>query len=479
MILTLGKVFQLMPTKQQGGLAKQEAPRKDESTGSYRAVFKNVPFLLIWVAQLISQIAFNAGNYGLITIVTEVTGSAIMVGIAMICFTLPAIPFSLLAGVYVDYLNKRSVLWVTNAWRAVISFLTVIALILFPTTVTFLFILTVLNSIVTQFFMPSEAASIPMLVGKKNLVQALSLFNITLNAAQAIGFLILGRVIEGLFKTFTVHLGAISITLSPHDMLFFVIGVSYIVCIFLILAIPSRKLHAVEQAERELPKSPGKEMWSIVERDIIGAWKFVRTDKRLLASILQVTFVSVLLLMIGELAGPFVQKVLLLPVNDLSLIFAPAGVGLVLGGICMPFLTKRIGKVASIRWGAILTALGLIILPLSQSLNQVSSFFHHWSLFIVGAAAFVLGVSLDMVNIPAQTVMQERSPEDERARIISFEFMLTHAGSIPALLIAGFLADVIGLPIIMYVTGGIILVFLWWTSHHSHHPTHQATPQAH
>jgi Na+/melibiose symporter-like transporter len=321
---------------------------------------------------------------------------------------------------------------------------------------------------ITQFFMPAEASAIPLLVGKRDLVPALSLFNITLNIAQAIGFLLLGRLIESFFVPFALHLGFTSIRLTPHDMLFVVIAAGYLLCVLLILAIPRNRLQAASQNGQKLPKSPGKEMWAIVQHDIKGTWQFVRKDRHLLLSILQVSFVGILLLVIGELAGPFVQQILHLPVDNLTLLFAPAGFGLVLGGVAMPLLTRYLGKGFSITLGAILTAIGLVLLPLSQVLTRQISFLAPWSFFIVGATAFVLGVALDMINIPAQAVMQERAPEEERARVFSFQFMLNNAGSIPVLLFAGFIADVVGIAPVMYALGAAILLSLWWASRYEH-----------
>src|SRR5713226_6118291 len=60
--------------------------------GLFRTVLKNRSFLLLWLAQLLSQIVFNAANYGVIAIVTAVTHSTAMVGVAIISFTLPAVP---------------------------------------------------------------------------------------------------------------------------------------------------------------------------------------------------------------------------------------------------------------------------------------------------------------------------------------------------------------------------------------------------
>lgn len=443
------------------------APGQHVSSGSFRSVLRNRPFVLLWLAQLISQIGFNAANYGVITTVTTITGSAIMAGIAIICFTFPAVPFSLLAGVYVDYLDKRLVLWMSNALRAVASFLIVVALIWNPHTVTFLFLLTFFISMVTQFFMPAESSAIPLLVGRTNLVPALSLFNITLSIAQAIGFLLLGRLIESIFSPFQVPLGITTVTVDPHEMLFAVIGVSYVLCTLLILAIPHTSLSARVQSEQKLPRSPGKEMWAIVQRDVKGSWQFIRRDKQLFLSLLQVSFVSILLLVIGEQAGVFVQRILGLPVDDLTILFAPAGFGLVLGGLLMPLLARYLNKENIIKWGSFCTAAGLILLPASQIVTRQVSILQPWSLFIVGALAFILGAALSMVNIPAQTVMQERAPEEERARVLSFQFMFYNAGSIPVLLFAGVISDTLGIDTVMYGLGLAILVFQFWATRYS------------
>src|SRR5437016_3151239 len=140
-------------------------PVEDRPAGSFRRVLKNRSFLLLWLAQLLSQIVFNAANYGVIAIVTAVTHSTVMVGFAIVSFTLPAVPFSLLAGVYVDYLNKRLVLWISNALRAAATGLIMLALLWNPHTVTFLFILTFVISMITQFFMLSVFSTYLILVG--------------------------------------------------------------------------------------------------------------------------------------------------------------------------------------------------------------------------------------------------------------------------------------------------------------------------
>src|SRR5579864_3528026 len=193
-----------MKTKQRNDSfpAVSLSPVEDIPVASFRRVLKNRSFLLLWLAQLLSQVVFNAANYGVIAIVTAITHSTIMVGLAIVSFTLPAVPFSLLAGVYVDHLNKRLVLWVSNALRAVATGLIVLALLWDPHLLIPLFVLTFLISLITQFFTPAEASAIPLLVSKNDLAPALSLFSITLTVSQALGFLLLGGLITALFPSF-------------------------------------------------------------------------------------------------------------------------------------------------------------------------------------------------------------------------------------------------------------------------------------
>jgi MFS family permease len=444
------------------------APVEDKRVASFGRVLKNRSFLLLWLAQLLSQIVFNAANYGVIALVTAITHSTVMVGLAIVSFTLPAVPFSLLAGVYVDHLDKRLVLWVSNALRAVTTGLIVFALLWNPHALVRLFLLTFLISLVTQFFIPAEASAIPLLVSKDDLAPALSLFNITLTIAQALGFLLLGGLVTALFPSFQLSLGFIHVQVLSFDMLFALVAVVYVICTVLILAIPKRALQQKRNTEPALLRSLGKQSRQMIRHDVSETWAYVRADHTLLLALLRVSFVSVLLLVIGELAGPFVVNALHLSVGAMPIILAPAGLGLVLGGLLTPTLTRRLGQNRTITLGSLCAAAGLILIPLGH-------FF--WSrlalpgiLFYIGTIAFFLGIALELVNIPAQTMMQEQAPPEERGRVFSFQSMLFNAGSIPVLLFAGVVADILGVEIVMYVLAAAILAFSWWAAIYSRHP---------
>jgi len=391
-----------------------------------------------------------------------------LVGFAIISFTLPAVPFSLIAGVYVDYLDKRLVLWVSNALRAASTGLIVLALLWNPHTVIPLYFLAFATSLITQFFTPAEASAIPLLVDKNELPPALSLFNITFTIAQVLGFLLIGGLITALFPPFRLSLGFTSVEVQSFDVLFAFVFIVYVICTLLILAIPARALQQKQSTEQESPRSMRKQGWKLIQHDVREVWTYIRKDRPLMLALLQVSFVGILLLEIGELAGPFVVKVLHLPVQAMPLILAPAGVGLVLGALLMPFLMRRLGKSRTITVGMLCTAAGLILIPLGRFIWSQFALPAPGIFFFVGAITFVMGVAMAMVNIPAQTVMQERAPEQERGRVFSFQSMLFNAGSIPILLFAGVIGDTLGIETVMYLLAAAILGFSWWTAWYSH-----------
>ena len=129
--------------------------------------------------------------YGLTVIILETTRSNTAVSILILTFLGPAVLFSAVAGVYVDRLDKRVVLVVTNVLRS----LAFVALFLVGGNLPLILVLNVVISTITVFFGPAEAAMIPQLVPRRQLISANGVFTLTLNAAFAIGFALLGPIV--------------------------------------------------------------------------------------------------------------------------------------------------------------------------------------------------------------------------------------------------------------------------------------------
>ena len=92
-------------------------------------------------------------------------------------------------------------------------------------------------STVTTFFGPAEAATIPYLVPRSQLLAANGLFTLTLNAAFALGFALLGPLV---------------VTIAGPNALILMVAASYLFAAALCVTLPSAKpvVHAGRSARQ-------------------------------------------------------------------------------------------------------------------------------------------------------------------------------------------------------------------------------------
>jgi len=170
------------------------AAREPEDEGNALAVFKNSGFLRLWLSQVTTQIGGNMVLFGLTVIVVDSTSSNTAVSLLILTFLVPAVLFSAVAGVYVDRIDRRLILIATNFLRGAAF----VALYLAGTNLAVILLLNIFVSTVTVFFAPAELAMIPTLVPRSQLLAANGIFTLTLNAAFAVGFALLGPLVVNL-----------------------------------------------------------------------------------------------------------------------------------------------------------------------------------------------------------------------------------------------------------------------------------------
>jgi MFS family permease len=162
-----------------------------ETPSGVGAVLRNRNFLFLWLAQVATQIGANMVLFALTVLVREATDLSSTVSLLFLTFLMPSVLFSALAGVYVDRLDRRLVLVVTNLLRVVF----LVAIFAVGGNVAAVLLLNVVFSTVTVFFAPAEAAMIPFVVPREQLVAANGLFTLTINGAFALGFAFLGPLL--------------------------------------------------------------------------------------------------------------------------------------------------------------------------------------------------------------------------------------------------------------------------------------------
>jgi MFS family permease len=431
-------------------------------TEGFRTLLKKKNFVRLWLAQLISMTIFNASNYALLVLIEIVTGSTTLVGLAIICFSVPAVLLGAPAGVYVDRMHKKRVLWGSNILRAIATLAFVISLLINQHQLIPIYLITIIISSIGQFFSPAEGSTIPMLVSEEELMPALSLFNITFMLSQALGFILLAPIILSLLPTFTIA----GVVVSPIVTLYTIVAVLYGVCAVLTALIPTHLFTCEKREESVRVKTTSLEIISSIGNEMYQGWSFVRRNKRLFLSVIQLSCAGVLLLVIGELATPIVTKLLELPANDMAFVFAPAGIGLVVGSILMPNISRFLGKSRTILIGAVALTVITSLLPLTTVLAKALQP-HGWNndpLLLVAIAFLMLlaGFAIDFINIPAQTSIQEHTPDWIKGRVLALQLMLYNAFSIPVILFIGVVADLYGIDHVLYIMSIALLAFGIW-----------------
>ncbi|MBV9256435.1 MAG: MFS transporter, partial [Ktedonobacteraceae bacterium] len=429
----------------------------------FLTLLKKRNFLYIWLAQLISMTVFNASNYALLILIESATHSTTLVGLAIISFSIPAVLFGAPAGVFVDHMNKRRVLWASNCLRALASFLFVGVLFISHKLLVPVYLLTFLISAISQFFAPAEGSAIPMLVSEDELMPALSLFNITFMLSQALGFILFAPLALSLLPTFHIA----TTTIDPMIQLYALVSIFYLVCALLIILIPHSSFIQKKQMQAKTGPLTTEtlDIFHDVWNEMYQGWSFVRRSKALFLGVIQLSFAGILLLVISQLASPMVTQLLGLPANAMAFIFAPAGIGLVVGSVLMPHITRHTGKERAIFIGTIMLTVATALLPLITKLAHALQP-HSWNgpplLILAALIMCAAGFAIDFINLPALTTVQELTPDWIKGRVLALQLVLYNACAIPIILFIGVFADVFGISRVLYLLAICEIAFGVW-----------------
>jgi MFS family permease len=444
------------PTRDQSATPAASPDEALEETGnSAAAVLRNRPFLLLWISQVATQIGVNMVLYGLTVIVLESSNLTSAVSGLFLTFLVPSVLLSALAGVYVDRIDRRTVLVVTNALRAAV----LIAIFAAGNDVGLLLLLNTGFSILTVFFAPAEAAMIPVLVKREQLLAANGIFTLTLNGAFALGYALLGPLV-------------VTISGGPQPLIIMVallFGFAAVLCLTLPSDPPIKgpsagPVGAVKGGVKEAGQAVGGVFSQL--REGIG----IIRDNRTIAWSLAYLGISASLIGVIAVLGPsFARDTLGLNPKDLIVVLLPLGIGIVVGVLLLNNYGKYIARRRAIELGLVLLGILLVILtiagPLSRFLSGVGEHVPVVDLSavtslvsVVVAIAFLAGICYGIVAISAQVQLQEDIPAEGRGRVFGVLNMLISVASILPIIVVGQIADIVGTtPVIVTVATLVLL----------------------
>jgi len=438
-------------------------PSASESVGFW-PVLKNIDFLTLWGGQIFSQLADKVYLVLMIAIIAsqfEAPGQSISgwVSAVMIAFTVPAVLFGSLAGVFVDRWAKKLVLVMTNLLRGGLVILLPLLLWLsqdwgrigdLPLGFCILLLVTFLVSTLTQFFAPAEQAVIPLVVERQHLLSANSLYTTTMMASVIIGFAVgepLLAVADTLMEPFDNGSGV------GKEIL---VGLSYGLAGIILLAVRPRREKALEE------ESP--HVW----QDIQDGLSYLNRQAQVRSAIIQLVVLFSVFAALAVLAVRLAEIMPALKSSQFGFLLAAAGVGMAIGAA----LVGQFGQRLSRRWLSLGGSLGIAL-----SLVGLAGTTHYlWpSLGLIT----VLGLCAAIVGIPMQTTIQEKTPEAMRGKVFGLQNNLVNIALSLPLVLASVAETFFGLSRVFLGLGGLVAlggVLTWyWHSQSLGQDSSQAT----
>ena len=287
------------------------------------------------------------------------------------------------------------------------------------------------------------------------LLAASGIFTLTLNAAFAIGFALLGPLVVKLAGAPTVIL--------------VVAGLYLLAAVFCVTLPASPPPPATEEdphsglgvgdAERAVGSTIG---------ELREGFAFIRANRSITWSLIYLAITASLIGVLGVLGPSFAKETLGLAPEDFVVVVLPLGFGIVTGILLLNsygryFQRRRVIEGGLIVLGILLAALAAAgpisrllqraDVPGGLDLSGVTSL-----LSVVVGIGFFAGIAYGLVAIPAQTQLQEDLPEDVRGRVFGVLGMLVSVSSFLPIIVVGRISELVGTTTVIFVMAIVVLV---------------------
>ncbi len=373
-------------------------------------------YRLLLSAGLVSLVGDWVLRVGLAYYVYELTGSTLASAATLLASLVPQIVLGSLAGVYVDRWNRRRTMVVTNV---------LLALGLLPLLavddrhdIWIVYLVTVVQSTLAQFFITAEMALVPSLVPAGDLVTANALNGQNRDIARLVGAA-LGGVTTGL--------GGITL-LTLTDMVSFVLAAGI--------------LTLMRRSPGETPPRPPR-------RDLLREWADgARIALR--SRTLRVLLLFAVITGIGEAAmatlmAPFVRDVLHGSAGAYGLILSVQAAGGIVGGLGAAALGPRFAPRHLLGYGALVFGALDLVLFLYPLLAPAL-----WPAVVLMAA---VGLPAAFAMAGLITIFQTATGDAHRGRVFGMLGTVEGAVMLVATVLAGTLGERLGIVAVIAVQG--------------------------
>jgi MFS family permease len=378
-------------------------------------------FQLFFFGQGISVIGTWMTKLATSWLVYRLTHSALLLGIVGFAGQIISFVIAPLAGVWVERLDRRKLLVWTQAAAAAQSLAMAALTLAHVITLWEIIALAAFQSLVNAFDMPGRQSFLVQMVEDRNdLSNAIAINSSMANAARLIGPAVAGVVISAV----------------GEGWCFLIDGVSYFAVIASLLMMRIKRLNIPRKAT------------SMLEQ-LREGWDYVRTFQPIRTILLFFSLITLMGYSWSVLLPIFAAR-LHGGAATLGWLTGAAGVGSLTSAISLVVRKSVVGLTRMLQIASVVLGAALILFGLSHTL---------WLSLVL--MVFV-GFGMIQLASASNTIIQSLVPEDKRARVMSYYTMAFFGASPFGSLLAGVLADRIGAPPTMIITGAFCLAGSFW-----------------
>jgi MFS transporter, DHA3 family, macrolide efflux protein len=382
-----------------------------ERTSWREAVGEMRSFLVIWAGQLVSSLGSGLTGFAIPVVVFQKTGSAEQFGLLLFAWMLPALLLSPVAGTLVDRWDRRRVLIAADTGSAVMTLLLAGLVLTGRFELWFLFLATVITSMISAFQEPAFTASIAALVPRRHYPRAIGLVQLLGPVSMIIAPLVAGALVV------TIGLGGIML----------VDAATYVAAIagLLLVSIPRPP-----RVESDAPASEGP-AWMVAGRRFLHeaaqGLHFLRARPGLYGMLVFFAVSNFWGGFVNPLLAPMVLS-FTRPVQ-LATVQAAAGAGAVLGGVAIGIWGGPSRRMAAVTGSMLLGGLCTAAMGLGPSVP------------LIAGAVFVWAFSSPLVMASSSAIWMSKTPQALLGRVFAVRRMVTMSMMPLAVLFAGPLAE--------------------------------------
>ena len=397
------------------------APVKGGLSLAWRALLHR-NFRLFFGGQSISLIGTWMTRIATAWLVYQLTGSAWLLGIVGFAGQIPTFLLAPFAGVWVDRLNRRHVLVVTQTLAMVQSLALAGLTLSHRITITEILWLSVFQGLINAFDMPGrQAFLVQMVEDRQDLGNAIALNSSMVNMARLIGPSLAGLIIAGFGEGYC----------------FLIDGISYLAVILslVMMRLPQFVAHPATV--------------SMIEQ-LREGWAYVSKFTPVRTILLLFAVISLMGMPFTVLMPIFAVKVLHGGPHTLGFLMGAVGIGALISAISLAFRKSVLGLGRVIAISSAIFGAGLIAFGMSRIL---------WlSLLLM----VITGYGMMQGMAASNTIIQTIVPEGKRGRVMSY-YTMAFVGMAPfGSLLAGGLAHLVSAPVTLVITGAFCILGAGW-----------------